>query len=85
MLESLDLGMIITLIIGGVGTFASGAWLLIKGKLKKVVALGAEAIDVAKGLEAALEDDKIDKTEIESIKKELAELKGAWKALVSKD
>lgn len=84
MLESLDLGTIITVVIAAITMFAGGKWVLAKGKLKKIVNLMKEVFDVAKKLEAALEDDKITKTEVEGIKKELAEVKGAWKALVDK-
>ena len=81
----LDIGTIITLVITAIATFAGGAWAIVKGKLKKVVALIKEAYDLVAAFESALQDDKVDKKEIEGIKKEFAELKGALKALVSKE
>lgn len=80
----LDLGTIITLIITAAGTFFGGAWLFIKNKLTKVVKLGKSALDVAETLESALADDKITTEEIAAIKKELAEVKVAWKDLINK-
>jgi Tfp pilus assembly protein PilO len=85
MIESLDLGTIITLVITAIATFAGGAWAIVKGKLKQVVNLARKAIDVATTLESALEDDKISKVEIEALKTDLAEVKGAWKELTKKE
>jgi hypothetical protein len=84
MLESLDLGTIITVVISAVTIFAGGFWLKAKGKLSKVVNLCRQALDVASTLEKALDDDKVSKEEIASLKKELAEVKMAWKALIAK-
>jgi hypothetical protein len=83
MLESLDLNTVLTIVIAVVGTFAGGFWLKAKGKLSKVVKLGSETLDVATTLSKVLEDDKVTKDEIAALKKELADVKAAWKDLVS--
>jgi hypothetical protein len=85
MLESLDLSTLITIVLGLIGTFAGGFWLKAKGKLKQVVVLGSEAFDVIEVLEKALQDDKIDKKEIEALKKEAKEVRDAWKKLTAKE
>jgi Tfp pilus assembly protein PilO len=84
-MENLDFGTIITVIISGLTIFAGGFWLKAKGKLSKVINLGRQALDVAATLEKALEDNKVDKAEIKALKKELSEVKGAWKALTKKE
>lgn len=84
MLENLDFGTIITVVIALLGTFAGGFWLKAKGKISKIVKLGSEAIEVATTLNKALEDDKISKEEIEQLKKESNDVKVAWKDLISK-
>ncbi len=81
----LDIGTIVTLIITAIATFAGSAWAFVKSKLSKVVKLGTEAMDVITILEASLEDDKVTKEEIDAIKKEIGEVKVAWKALTKKD
>ena len=85
MFENLDVGTIITLVISLAATFAAGAWAIAKGKLKKVVSLGREVVDIAATLEKALSDDKITKEEVQEIKKEFADVKAAWKALITKE
>ena len=75
---------IVSVVLAAVSLFAGGFWLKAKGKLSKLVTLGTEAVDVVQALSKALEDDKITKAEIEDLKKESADVKAAWKALVSK-
>lgn len=84
-MENLELTTIITIVLGLIGTFAGGFWLKAKGKLKAVVQLGIAAVDVIEVLEKALEDNKIDKKEIQALKKEAKEVKDAWKVLTAKD
>lgn len=84
MIENLDLSTIITIVVAIVGTFAGGFWLKAKGKLSKIIKLGSEAIEVANTLNKALEDDKITKDEINQLKKEVADVKAAWKNLTNK-
>ena len=81
----MDIWAIITVILGVAGTIFSGVFVKVKGKLSKIVKLGTEAIEVAKALEAALEDNKITKEEVEGLKKELSDVKEAWKDLVKKE
>jgi hypothetical protein len=52
--------------------------------IKEMKNIGMQALDVATTLEKALEDNKVDKAEIDALKKELSEVKGAWEALISK-
>lgn len=85
MLENLDWGTVISVILTGVTVFAGGFWLKAKGKLSKVVKLGMEVMEVVTKFEAALSDNKITKEEIEDLKKEAADVKAAFKDLVSKE
>ena len=85
MLENLDWGTVLTVILAAVTTFAGGFWLKAKGKLAKIVKLFFEVYDVLNKFEVALSDDKITKDEIEGIKKEAAEVKAAFKDLISKE
>jgi hypothetical protein len=59
-------------------------WLKAKGKLAQIAKVVKEAWDVIEHVRLALEDDKITKEEKEAIKKEVEELKGAFKALIGK-
>ena len=81
----MDWTVIVSAALGLVAVIASGFFLKAKGKLRQVVTLGKEALDVAMVAVDALEDNAIDKTEVEAIKKEALELKGAWKALIGKE
>jgi len=81
----MDWTVIVSALLGLAAVVASGFFLKAKGKLKQVVALGKEAMDVAIVAVDALEDNAIDKAEVEAIKKEALELKGAWKALIGKE
>ena len=80
----MDWTVIVSAALGLLAVIASGFFLKAKGKLKQVVTLGKEALDVAVAAVDALEDNAIDKSEVEAIKKEALELKAAWKALLGK-
>jgi len=80
----MDVATIITLVLSAVTIFFGGKWLLVKGKLGQVKALGEESLDVIVAVVDALEDDKITDEEIETIKEEALEVADAWAALVSK-
>lgn len=80
----MDWTVIVSAALGLLAVIASGFFLKAKGKLKQVVTLGKEALDVAMVAVDALEDNAIDKAEVEAIKKEALELKGAWQALIGK-
>lgn len=81
---NLDLGTIITFVIGLIATFLAGFWLVAKGKIKKVIDAGKELLDVGNALNAALADNKITKEEIDELKKEWKEAKEACKAIFQK-
>jgi len=80
----MDWTVIVSAALGLLAVVASGVFLKAKGKLKQAVTLGKEALDVAIAAVDALEDNAIDKAEVENIKKEALELKGAWQALIGK-
>ena len=80
----LDIGTIITLILAVLTTFLGGFWLTAKGKIKKVINAGKELLDVGTTLSDALADNKITAEEIDRLKKEWAEAKGAVKAIFEK-
>ena len=72
---------VMAILAGTFGVF----WGKGKSKFSKAVTLGREAVDVIETLEAALVDNVIDKAEVDQIKKELADVKAAWKALIAKE
>ena len=79
----MELETIITLVISVLGLFAGGFWMQGKGKLKKIYNLVSELLDVIDELNTALADDKLSKKELENIKIQFNELKGAFKELFS--
>jgi hypothetical protein len=80
----MELEVIITVVISVITLVAGGLWLKAKGKLSQIAKVVKEAWDVIEHVRLALEDDKITKEEKEAIKKEVDELKGAFKALIGK-
>ena len=80
----MELEVILTVAISVITLVAGGLWLKAKGKLAQIVTVVKEAYDVIEHVRLALEDDKITKEEKEGIKKEVDELKGAFKALIGK-
>lgn len=94
-----DLWTIISLILMGVATIASGFWLKSKGKLKQLVELFKQVVElVTKGFELVdegvkmLDDNKIESTEVERLKvifaelrQELNDVKRAFKILIGKE
>ena len=94
-----DLWTIISLILMGVATIASGFWLKSKGKLKQLVELFRQVAElVTKGFDLVdsgvkmLDDNKIDAAEIEQLKvifaqlrQELNDVKRAFKILIGKE
>jgi len=81
----MDWTVIVSAVLGLAAVVASGFFLKAKGKLNLVKTLGKEAVDVLIVAIEALDDNTIDKAEVEAIKKEALELKGAWKALIGKE
>ena len=94
-----DIWTIVSLILMGVATVASGFWLKSKGKLKQLVELFKQVVElVTKGFELVdegvkmLDDNKIDASEIEKLKQifaqlkqELTDVKRAFKILIGKE
>jgi hypothetical protein len=81
----MDWTVIVSAALGILAAVFGGKVLLVKGKLRQVIALAKEAVDVAVVAVDALEDNTLEKSEVEEIKKEALELKGAWKALFNKE
>lgn len=84
MFENLDLGTIITVVLGLIATFAGVFWSKAKTKIGQIVTAGKELSDVGTKLTKALADDKITKDEVEELKAEWAEAKAALKAIIGK-
>jgi len=80
----MDVLTIISVVLGAVAVIASGFWLKAKGKLAAVKKLAKESYDLVSVAIAAVDDNAIDKAEIDAIKKEAVEVLAAWKALIGK-
>jgi hypothetical protein len=80
----MDVGTIISLVLGVLTVVFSGFWLKAKGKLGQIRDLVKEGVDVITTAVAALDDDKLTAEEIASIKKEALEAVAAFKRLVGK-
>lgn len=80
----MDVGTIISLVLGVVTVVFSGFWLNAKGKLKQLRDVVKEGADVVSVAVAALDDDKLSAEEIAAIKKEAQEVIGAFKILIGK-
>jgi len=78
MLENIDWGNILNLVLTGVAILGGGLWLKAKGKLGQVRNVVKESYEALQTVVTALDDDKIDKTEQAAIKKEALE---AWVAI----
>lgn len=85
MFESLELSTLITLGLGGIGTFASVFWLKAKNKLTKAAKLGKETYELIDKVDKVLSDDKVTKTEMLEVKKEAKDVQKAWRVLIAKD
>ena len=84
LLQSLDLGTILTIIFGAIATFAGGFWLKSKGKIKQVAVLAFDVYELLNEVEKALGDDKISKEEITAIKSKITKIKADFKLLINK-
>jgi len=80
----MDLWTIISAVLGLVAVIAGGFWLKAKGKISQAATLIKEAYEVVAKVNSILEDNKIDKAEVEELKKELVDVKAAFKALIGK-
>jgi hypothetical protein len=83
-LQNLDIGTVITIILAAVTAFAGGFWLKAKGKLKQLVTLLFDVYELLSEVEKSLGDNKVTPEEIEGIKLKIADVKAAAKALISK-
>ena len=80
----MDVLTIVSVVLGAVAVIASGFWLKAKGKLSQVADLVKQAYEVVAKVNEILEDNAIDKTEVEELKKEAQDVKDAFKALIGK-
>ncbi len=80
----MDVGTVISLVLGVVTVVFGGFWLKAKGKLGQIKNLVKEASDVITVSVGALDDDKLSAEEIAAIKKEAQEVVAAFKALIGK-
>lgn len=85
MFENLDWTVIVTAVLGLVSVVAGTFWFKVQGKLGQVVTTAKEFVDVAEAFQAAVSDNSVSKEEIEVVKKEFAEAKAAFKALIGKE
>ena len=76
--------IVVSAILGIVATVWGVGFQKIKGKLKAVAVLVKEAYEVVAKVAEILEDDKISPDEIEELKKEAADVKAAFFALIGK-
>jgi Tfp pilus assembly protein PilO len=80
----MDVWTIVSAALGLVAVVASGFWLKAKGKIAAIGTLVKEAYEVIATVHEILQDDKVDKAEIEELKKEAADVANAFKALIGK-
>ena len=83
MLENIDWGNALNLVLGAVALLGGGLWLKAKGKLSQVRNVVKEGYEAIQTVVVALDDDKIDKAEQAAIKKEALEAWVAIKVLLS--
>jgi Tfp pilus assembly protein PilO len=81
----MDVWTIVSAVIALVAAVAGGFWLKAKGKISQAGALIKESYEVVAALSAALEDNKVDKAEVDALRKELAEVKVAFFTLIGRD
>lgn len=79
-----DLGSVVTIVLGILATFFATYLAVAKNKLKQLIELGKQILEVAQALENSVADNKVDAAEIASLKKELNDVKVAWKILLGK-
>lgn len=84
MFENFDWTAIVTIVLGLIATVAGSFWLKAKGKLAQIVNLGKEAVEAAEYFEKILADNKVEKSEVEQAKKELKDVRDAFKVLIGK-
>ena len=80
----MDALTIVSLVLGAIAVLFGAFWLNAKSKIEELANIGREALDVANVIIAAIDDNKITPEELAEIKKEIAEVKDAWKKLLGK-
>ena len=83
----MELETILTLVSVGLGVLATIAgvfWGKAKGKLGALKNLSKETFDLVRVTIEALDDDKIEKSEVDKIKQEAIEVRTAWRVLIGK-
>ena len=75
---------VVSIVLGLVATIAGVFWGKAKGKLNAVKNLSKETFDLVKVAIEAIDDNKIDKAEVDKIKQEAMEVRTAWRVLVGK-
>lgn len=80
----LDIWTIVSAVLGLVAVVAGGFWLKAKGKIAQAATLFKEAYEVVAKVYEVLEDDKVDKTEVAELKKEVGDVGAAFKSLIGK-
>lgn len=79
-----DVWTIVSAVLGLIAVVAGGVWLKAKGKLLELADLVKQAYEVVEKLHEVLQDDKVDKAEVETLKSELSDVKRAFNTLVGK-
>jgi len=80
-----DVWTIVSAALGLVAVVAGGFWLKAKGKIAHVADLVKQAWEVVAKLSSVLEDDKVSKEEVDALKKELNDVKVAFKVLLGRE
>lgn len=76
---------IVSAVLFVLSSFLGTFWKKGKDKLAKIANLVKQTSELIDKASLALEDDKITSEEVEVLKKELADVKAAWKALFEKE
>jgi divalent metal cation (Fe/Co/Zn/Cd) transporter len=80
----LDIWTIVSAVLGLLSVVAGGLFLKAKNKLGAIKNLVKETFDLVKVAIEALDDDKLEKAEVEKIKQEALEVRTAWRVLIGK-
>ena len=80
----MDVLTLVSVVLGALAILSGGFWAKAKGKLGAVKNLAKQTYDLVDVAVGAVDDNKIEKAEVEAIKKEAQEVKAAWQALIGK-
>ena len=75
---------VISAVMGVIALVAGTFWAKGKNRLNAIKNLVKETFDLVKVAIEALDDDKIEKAEVEKIKQEAIEVRTAWRVLIGK-